>query len=104
MTNNTRIKELVLNKVILYIADTKLAGPGIALMLGELEAIYVGMLDSNGTVWSTHITPFAELLLAWVPGLLKEWLSNKLRVLFDSAVQNNTQNLKITLKIFLNDW
>ena len=92
MTNNTWIKELVLNKVILYITDTKLAGPGIAFMLGELEAIYVGVLDSSGTVWSTHIPGFAELLLAWVPGLLKGLLSNKLNVLFDSAVQNNTQD------------
>ena len=99
-TNDTRIKELVLNKNIIYIRDTELAGPGTVFMVGELEAIYVEMFDSHGIAWSTHVSRFAELLLSRVPVLLKGLPGNKLSVFFDSAVQDNTQNVKD----FLNHW
>ena len=33
---------------------TGLAGPGTVFMVGELEAIYVEMLDGHGIVWSTR--------------------------------------------------
>ena len=55
-TNDTWIKELVLNKIILCIRDTELAGPGIVFMVGELEAMYVEMLDAHGITWSTHVS------------------------------------------------
>ena len=51
--------------------DTGLAGPGTVFMIGELETIYVEMLDGHGIVWSTPISRFVELLLARVSGLLK---------------------------------
>ena len=86
-TNDTWIKEHVLNKIILYIRDTELAGPGTAFMVGELEAKYVEMFDGHCIVWSTHVSRFARL-----PGLLKGLSVNKLSVFFDSAIQNNTQN------------
>ena len=54
-TNDTWIKELVLNKIILYIRDTELASSGTVFTVGELEAIYVEMLDGHGIVWSTHV-------------------------------------------------
>ena len=38
-TNDTWIKELVLNKIILYIRETELAGPGTVFMVGELETM-----------------------------------------------------------------
>ena len=50
------------------------------------------MLDGHDIVWSTHVSRFAELLLARVPGLLKGLSGNKLSLLFDSVIQNNTQN------------
>ena len=43
-TNDTWIKELVLNEIFLYIRDTELAGPGTIFMVGEHEAIYVETL------------------------------------------------------------
>ena len=69
--NDTWIKELVLNKIILYIRDTELAGPGTTFMVGELEAMYVEMLDGHGIVWGTHVSRFAELLLQGFQGYLK---------------------------------
>ena len=48
--NNTWTKELVLSKIILYIRDTELAGPGTVFMVGELKAVYAEMLDGHGTV------------------------------------------------------
>ena len=56
--NDTWIKELFLNKIILCIRDTELAGPGSVFMVGELKAVYVEMLDGHGIVWSTHISGF----------------------------------------------
>ena len=94
LTSDIWIKELVLNKINLYIRDTKLAGPGTVFMVVELEAIYVEMLDSSGIEWSTHVLQFAKPLLLRVSGLLKGLLSNKLSMFFDSVVQNNTQNLQ----------
>ena len=91
-TNDTWIKELVLNKIILYIRYTELAGPGTLFMVGELEAIYVEMLGGHDIVCSTHVSRFAEVLLARVPQLLKGMSSNKLSVSFDSALLKNTQN------------
>ena len=91
-TNDTWIKELVRNKIILYIRDTELASAGTVFMVGELEAMSVAMLDGHGIVWSTNVSRFSELLLARVPVLLKELSDNKLSVFFDSAVQKNTQN------------
>ena len=38
-TNDTWIKELVLNKIILYIRETELAGAGTVFMVGELETM-----------------------------------------------------------------
>ena len=38
-TNDTWIKEFVLNKIILYIRDTELAGLGTVFMVGKLEAM-----------------------------------------------------------------
>ena len=61
-------------------------------MVGELEAMYVEMLDGHGVVWSTHVSRFVELSVARVPVLLKGLSGNKLSMFFDSAVQNNTQN------------
>ena len=89
-----------LNKIILYIRDTELAGPAAVFMVGELEAMYVEMLDGHDIVWSTHISQFAELLLARVPGLLNRLSGNKLSVFFILL-------FKITLKmprIFLKHW
>ena len=37
--NDTWIKELVLNKIILYIRETESAGPGTVFMVGELETM-----------------------------------------------------------------
>ena len=85
-------KELVFNKIILYIGDTELAGPGTVFMVGELEALYVEMLDDNGIIWSTYGSRFAEFFFSRVPELLKGFSGNKLRMFFDSAVQNNIQN------------
>ena len=65
------MKELFLNKIILYIRDTELAGPGTVFMVGKRKAVYVEMLDGHGIVWSTHISGFAELLLPMIRGLLK---------------------------------
>ena len=90
-TNDTWIKELVLDKIILYIRDTELAGPGTFFMVDELEAMHVEMLDGHDITCSTHISRFAELLLSRVPELLKGFSGNKLRVFFDFAVQNNIQ-------------
>ena len=59
-------------------------------MVGELEAMYVEMLDGHGVVWSTHVSRFVELSVARVPVLLKGLSGNKLSMFFDSAVQNNT--------------
>ena len=39
-TNDTWIKELILNKIILYKRHTELAGPDTIFMVGELEAMY----------------------------------------------------------------
>ena len=50
------------------------------------------MLDGHGIVWSTHVSRFAELLLAKVPGLLKGLSGYTLSMFFESAVRNNTQN------------
>ena len=61
-------------------------------MVGELEAMYVEILDGHSIAWSTHVSRFPELLLSGVPELLKGFLGNKLNVFFDSAVQNNIQN------------
>ena len=94
LTSDIWIKEFVLNKINLYIRDTKLAGPDTVSMVVELEAMYVEMLDSSGIEWSTHVLQFAKPLLLRDPGLLKGLLSNKLSVFFDSVVQNNTQNLQ----------
>ena len=38
-TNDTWIKELVLNKIILYIRETESAGRGTVFMVGELETM-----------------------------------------------------------------
>ena len=40
-TNNTWIKELVLNKIILHIRDTELGSCGTVFIVGEFEAMYV---------------------------------------------------------------
>ena len=63
-------------------------------MVGQLEAMYPEMFDGHDIVWSTqtHVSRFAELLLAMAPGLLKGLSDNKSSVVFDSSVQNNTQN------------
>ena len=71
-----------------------MASSGTVFMVGELEVMHVEMLDGHGIVRSTHVSRFAELLLARVPWLLKGLSGNKLRVFFDSAVQNNTQNVQ----------
>ena len=55
-------------------------------MIGELETMYVEIFDSHGIVWSTHVSSFAELLLAGVPGIFKGLSGDKLRVCFDSSV------------------
>ena len=81
-----------MNKIILYIRDTELAGPGTVFMVGGLEAMYIEMLDGHGIAWSTHVFRFAELLLSRVPELLKGFSGNNLSVIFDSTVQNNIQN------------
>ena len=89
-----------LNKIILYIRDTELAGPGAVFMVGELGAMYVEMLDGHDIVWSTHVSQFAEFLLARVPGLLNRLSSNKLSVFLILL-------FKITFKtprIFLKHW
>ena len=62
-TNNTWNKELVSNKIILHIKDTELPGPDTVFVVGELETMYLGILDGHGIVWSTHVPRFAELLL-----------------------------------------
>ena len=71
-------------------------------MVGELEAMYGEILDRHGIVWSTHVSRFAELLLARVPGLLKGLSGNKLSVFFDSAVHNNTQNAQDVFESLVN--
>ena len=54
-TNYIWIQESALNKIILYIRDT-LASSGTVFMVGELEVMYVEMLDGHGIVWSTHVS------------------------------------------------
>ena len=54
-TNYIWIQESALNKIILYIRDT-LASSGTVFMVGELETMYVEMLDGHGIVWSTHVS------------------------------------------------
>ena len=49
-TNDTWIKELVLNKITLYIRDTELAGLDTDFMVGGREAMYHEMLDGHGIV------------------------------------------------------
>ena len=49
-TNITWIKELVLNKIILYIRDTELASYGTVFMFGEPEAMYVEMISGHGII------------------------------------------------------
>ena len=49
-TKDTWIKKLALNKIILYIGDTELASSCTVFMVGELEAMYVEMLDGHGIV------------------------------------------------------
>ena len=71
MTNDTWIKELFLNKIILYIRDKGLTGPGTVFMFGELPVMYAEMLDGHGIVWSTHVCRFAELFFARVPEFFK---------------------------------
>ena len=61
LTNDTWIKDLVLNKIILYIRDAELAGPGTVFMVSELEAMHVEMLSR-------------------VPGLLKGLSGNSFSV------------------------
>ena len=39
LTNETWIKKLVLNKIILHIRDTKLAGPGTVFIVQELSYV-----------------------------------------------------------------
>ena len=101
-TKDTWIKKLALNKIILYIGDTELASSCTVFMVGELEAMYVEMLDGHGIVWSTHISCFAKLLLARVQGLLRGLSGNKLGVFFDSSVQSNTQNTHDFFKLLVN--
>ena len=79
---------------------TELTSSGRVSMVDELEAMYVKMPGGHGIVWSTHVSRFAEILVARVPVLLKGLLGNKLSMFFDSAVQNNTQNAQD----FLNHW
>ena len=55
-TNDTWNKEHVLNKIILHIRDTELAGPGTVFRVGELGAMHVEMFDGHSIVWSTHIS------------------------------------------------
>ena len=88
------------SNIILYKRYTELAGPDTLFMVGELEAMYVEMLNGHDIVWSTHVSRFAELLLSRVPRLLKEVSGNRLSMFFYSAVQKNTQNLQD----FLNHW
>ena len=45
LVNDTWIKDLVLNKIILYIRDTELSGPGTVFIVGELETMHVEMLS-----------------------------------------------------------
>ena len=97
-TNDSWIKELVLNKILLYIKDTELADPGTVFMVGELEAMYVEMLDGHGIVWSTHVFDLQSFYLQGVPGLLTRLPD----LIFDSAVQNNTQNKMA--RNFFNHW
>ena len=101
-TNDTWIKKLVLNKIILYIRYTELAGPDTLFMVGELEAMYVEMLDGHDIVWSTNVSRFAELLLARISRLLKGVSGNKLSVFLASAVQKNTQNLQDFFESLIN--
>ena len=51
-TNDTWINldDFVWNKIILYLKDTELAGTGTDFMVGELEAMYVEMLDGHNIV------------------------------------------------------
>ena len=70
--SDTWIKELALNKIILYIRDAELASSGTVFMVSELEAMYV------------------------------EAMYGKLSALFDSAVQNNTQNTQDFFKSLVN--
>ena len=44
------IKEFALNKIIIYIRDTELAGCDTVFMVGELEAMYVEILDGHGII------------------------------------------------------
>ena len=49
-TNDNWIKEFALSKIIIYIRDTELAGCGTVFMVGELEAMYVEILDGYGII------------------------------------------------------
>ena len=89
--NDTWIKQLALNKIILYIRDAEVAGPGTVFMVAELETLN-SMVDGHGILWCTHVSQFSELQDVRVPGLPKGLSCNKLSMFFYSAVQNNVQN------------
>ena len=90
--NAAWIKELVLNKIILHINDLEVYSPGNLFIVGELESMYIEMLDGHDIVCTSHVSRFAEHLLERVPGLHKGISGNKLSLFFDSAVQNIQQN------------
>ena len=81
-TNDTWIKELVRNKIILYIRDTELASAGTVFMVGELEAMSVAMLDGHGIVWSTNVSRFSELLLARVSSVTQRVVRQQVERVF----------------------
>ena len=81
-TNDTWIKELVRNKIILYIRDTELARAGTVFMVGELEAMSVAMLDGHGIVWSTNVSRFSELLLARVSSVTQRVVRQQVERVF----------------------
>ena len=84
-TNDTWIKELVLNKIIPFIRDTELAGSGTVFMVGGSEAMYVEMLVVMG---SYGVLMYLDLQSFYLQG----FQGYKLSLLFDSVIQNNTQN------------
>ena len=89
---DTWVKELYLNKIILYIKDTENSTPGTTFIAGELESMYASSLENHGIPWTAHVSRFADLLLERIPGLLKGITSNKVSLFFDSAIQHNTHN------------
>lgn len=89
--NDLWVKELVLNKIILYIKDIERVNPGTVFIVYELESMYEDMLIGYNIKWTSHVTRFADLLIRRVPGLIRGLINTKVSVFFSSNCQSQCQ-------------